>query len=186
MKVGIIECCGLLEKNSLEDSIKNGRDVDVWILPELLCNTYMGCFTDYFNLSTAKIQTDDYYSFIQELCRKYNTSICFGYAEVERDSIVYNTASLINTDGLETLKHRKTMLWGKENDVFTPGDRSCNVIEFQGIKVAISICYEVEFPEIIRKLATKGVDLILIPTACSGTFIGEYVIIVNNIVLKGK
>ena len=183
MKVGIVECCGFLEKNSLEDSIKNGRDVDVWILPELLCNTYMGCVTDSFNLSTAKEQTEDYFSFIQELCRKYNTSICFGYAEVEGESVVYNTASLINKDGLEILKHRKTMLWGNENDVFTSGETSCNVIEFQDIKIAISICYEVEFPEIIRNLALKGADLILIPTACTGTFIGEYVIIVNIIIL---
>ena len=36
-----------------------------------------------------------------------------------------------------------------------------------GIKSAIVICYELEFPEIIRKLALQGVELIIAPTGQS-------------------
>ena len=39
-----------------------------------------------------------------------------------------------------------------------------------GIKSAIVICYELEFPEIIRKLALQGVELIIAPTGQSSNW----------------
>ena len=53
-----------------------------------------------------------------------------------------------------------------ESMIFKPGSES-SIITINGIKAAIVICYELEFPEIISKLALQGVELIIAPTGQS-------------------
>ena len=42
--------------------------------------------------------------------------------------------------------------------------RPC-IVEFGGLKVGMLICYDVEFPENVRRLAQAGAELVLVPTA---------------------
>ena len=53
-----------------------------------------------------------------------------------------------------------------ESKIFTPGVNR-TLISIKGIKAAIVICYELEFPEIIRDLALQDVKLIIAPTGQS-------------------
>jgi 5-aminopentanamidase len=45
-----------------------------------------------------------------------------------------------------------------------PGD-DLVVVELEGLKVGILICYDVEFPEAVQTLALAGAELIAVPTA---------------------
>ena len=47
-----------------------------------------------------------------------------------------------------------------ESKIFTPGQES-SIVSINGIKIAIVICYELEFPELIRELALQDVQLII-------------------------
>jgi predicted amidohydrolase len=64
--------------------------------------------------------------------------------------------------------HRKKLLppTADESKIFKPGAES-SIINIKGIKAAIVICYELEFPELIRQLALDGVQLIITPTGQS-------------------
>jgi predicted amidohydrolase len=64
--------------------------------------------------------------------------------------------------------HRKKLLppTADESKIFKPGAES-SIININGIKAAIVICYELEFPELIRQLALDGVQLIITPTGQS-------------------
>ena len=53
-----------------------------------------------------------------------------------------------------------------ESKIFKPGSEN-SIITINGIKSAIVICYELEFPELIRSLALEGVELIIAPTGQS-------------------
>ena len=67
--------------------------------------------------------------------------------------------------------HRKKLLppTADESKIFTPGNES-SIFSLKGVKSAIVICYELEFPEIIRELALEGVELIIAPTGQSSNW----------------
>ncbi|REG81762.1 carbon-nitrogen hydrolase family protein [Marinomonas pollencensis] len=53
----------------------------------------------------------------------------------------------------------------KESAVIEPGDIHPSIIEVDGFKVGLTICYDVRFPELYRALSKAGADLLLVPAA---------------------
>lgn len=79
---------------------------------------------------------------------------------------IYNTAVFIDDNGAILGRHRKTHLFGGlDRKYFTPGETLVSVVEFRGVKIAMLICYDVEFPESTRAAAAAGAQLIAVPTA---------------------
>lgn len=75
-------------------------------------------------------------------------------------------ASLFNDEGREVTRYRKSYLFGPiENAHFQPGDDTPDVVEFHGVKVALGICFDAEFPEFVRAAALRGAELLCVPTA---------------------
>ncbi|MGY4710423.1 carbon-nitrogen hydrolase family protein [Mycolicibacterium sp. CBM1] len=60
---------------------------------------------------------------------------------------------------------RKRFLWDRENDVFAPGTASGLVVDTPHGRVGVVICYEAGFPETVRDLATRGAEVIAVPSA---------------------
>jgi len=58
-------------------------------------------------------------------------------------------------------------LWGREKDIFTPGQRVYNAIHTSKGKIGVLICADIEFPEPCRILALQGVELIIVPSVLS-------------------
>tara|TARA_Y100000385_G_scaffold26803_1_gene25445 strand:- start:839 stop:1372 length:534 start_codon:yes stop_codon:yes gene_type:complete len=81
---------------------------------------------------------------------------------------LFNSAQLFDKNGLSIANHRKKMLppTANETTIFSPGEDS-SIITINGIRAAIVICYELEFPELIRELALQEVVLIIAPTGQS-------------------
>jgi predicted amidohydrolase len=62
--------------------------------------------------------------------------------------------------------YRKGCLYGPyEKGLFIAAGPSTVIADLEGLKVGCLICYDVEFPENVRRLATAGADLIAVPTA---------------------
>lgn len=91
--------------------------------------------------------------------------LCLGWAE--RDgAAVYNAATTIGPDGAILAHYRKIQLYGPmEQASFARGDRLCPVFALEGRRLAMLICYDIEFPGHAAALAAAGADLILVPTA---------------------
>jgi N-carbamoylputrescine amidase len=84
----------------------------------------------------------------------------------ERDSgRLYNSAAVITPDGQIAAVYRKLHLFSAENHVFDRGDAGLPIVEVEGVRIAPLICFDLRFPEVIRILAVRGVDLITVPTA---------------------
>ncbi|MEV7389352.1 MULTISPECIES: carbon-nitrogen hydrolase family protein [unclassified Streptomyces] len=102
---------------------------------------------------------------IAELARRHGLAIVYGYPERDGDA-VHNSAQLISADGTRLANYRKSHLFGGfEADHFTAGDQPVVQAELGGLTVGIMICYDVEFPELVRAHALAGTDLLLVPTA---------------------
>jgi len=78
----------------------------------------------------------------------------------------HNACVAIDKTGQEIARYHKTHLFGEvDRAQFTAGsDLSC-VFDLAGWRVALAICYDVEFPELTRALALRGAQLIVCPTA---------------------
>ena len=85
-----------------------------------------------------------------------------GFCERGADGKLYNSAALVDASGTRAV-YRKAHLWDQEKLVFTPGDAPPPVIETAVGRVAVMICYDLEFPEWVRLAAINGADLIAAP-----------------------
>ncbi|MFF2030301.1 nitrilase-related carbon-nitrogen hydrolase [Arthrobacter sp. NPDC058192] len=81
------------------------------------------------------------------------------------------SATLVDASGDELLSYEKVHLFGPdERAAFAPAAAAPGVVEFQGLKTALVICYDIEFPESARAAAVRGAELLLVPTALAGGF----------------
>jgi predicted amidohydrolase len=80
---------------------------------------------------------------------------------------VFNTAVVI-ADGRVLGGYRKSKLFDalgyKESDVFGTGSELV-VFELSGLRFGIVICYDVRFPELAKREAMAGAQVILVPSA---------------------
>lgn len=96
---------------------------------------------------------------VQQAARQQQIAVVIGFAENDGGKF-YNTTLLITPDGI-ALRYRKTHLWPSERGVFQVGDRFATC-EWNGVRVGLLICYDIEFPETARAIAQLGADLIIV------------------------
>lgn len=102
-------------------------------------------------------------SYIGGLARQYQVNIVAGSVPNMYDGKVYNTSFIFNRDGDCIASYDKTHLFTpmREDKYFTYGDQICSFI-LDEIRCGIIICYDLRFPELIRKLALQGLDMLFV------------------------
>lgn len=100
---------------------------------------------------------------LAEAARTHGVALAIGLAEGAPGAL-RNAALVFGPDGGLLARFSKLQLWGpREKGHFTAGeDIVC--FEFADRRIGLAICYDIEFPEIVRAYADAGVDLILTPT----------------------
>ena len=98
----------------------------------------------------------------QALARSHGAAIVGGFCELGGDGRLYNSAALVDASGVRAV-YRKAHLWDAEKLVFTPGGGPPPVVGLPAGRVAVMICYDLEFPEWVRLAALAGADLIAAP-----------------------
>lgn len=107
--------------------------------------------------------TERFIEFFSRMSVKYNTNIIAGSHLTEENQDLYNISWLFKRDGsygkqykLQITPHERKW-WGvKEGNKVEVFDTDCG-------KVAINICYDIEFPEIARIATAKGASIIFVP-----------------------
>ncbi|TFF42437.1 nitrilase-related carbon-nitrogen hydrolase [Pseudomonas sp. RIT623] len=97
----------------------------------------------------------------ERACR-HDVIVVGGFCERLADGAVANSSVLIEPDGRRTF-YRKAHLWDRETLIFTPGDQPPPVITTAIGRVAMMICYDLEFPEWVRLVALSGAQLLCAP-----------------------
>ncbi len=136
---------------------------DVICFPEL---SYTGYFVRKERLEEIAEEDGGYFTTrLAELAAEYGIGILGGFAE-RADGKLYNTAILVDRSGRTAAKARKVHLWKSEKKRFDAGE-GYPVFDTEFGRVAIIICYDLEFPEPARIAALKGAELIFCPAAWS-------------------
>lgn len=107
--------------------------------------------------------TDDYISLLTRFAKQYQIYIIGGSHPVKRGDAIYNTAHLFTPAGnvytqdkIHVTPTERTE-WG-----ITPGD-AIRVFDTPLARIAIQVCYDVEFPEVSRLLALAGAEIFFVP-----------------------
>jgi len=92
---------------------------------------------------------------LQRIAKDLSVAIVCGVSERE-NSCIYNAQVLVDADGNIKAKYRKTHLYAvapvEEQTCFAPGNEF-TTFSLDGLQFGFSICYDLRFPELYRKLA---------------------------------
>ncbi len=116
---------------------------------------------------------------LQAISTDIGIAIIAGFAE-KTAGTVFNSAVYVDGSAAPVV-YRKSNLYGDyERGLFSAPEPGTVLFDHRGLKCGMLICYDVEFPENVRRLALAGADAVLVPTALpagySGTFIADHMI----------
>jgi nitrilase len=172
---------GLVQMNTQNDKLKNqeaaeaavdrlaDQGADLVMLPEMY--NFLG--PDEEKLAHAETIPGPGIDRLQLRAREKGVFLHCGSLLERNGDTLYNATVVFNRKGERVAGYRKIHLFDveipggivyRESAVVSPGE---DVVTFdcEGITVGLSICYDLRFPELYRKLADRGSALILIPAA---------------------
>lgn len=143
-------------KRSIQSLLKNINNSDLLIFPEM---TLTG-----FSMNAEKLceeREGESFKFFSEISQKFSTDIFAGIIEKEGENY-YNTLLHINSSGALINFYRKIhpFSFSDENKYYTGGTKPV-ITKVADMKVGLSICYDLRFPELFRFYAKERVDLIV-------------------------
>lgn len=107
--------------------------------------------------------TDRFRDEMQKMAISYNVNIIAGSMPVYENQTLHNVSFLLRRDGTRESQYKlhitpdETAYWGLK------GGNALQVHETDAGRVGILICYDVEFPELPRLMADKGLQLLFVP-----------------------
>ncbi len=173
LKVGIWQDSGVPGNISanlevIDKAAKNARlqGIELLIFPECFLTGY---YRDGGIAEIASKVNNVVHDRLAEISTHNGVALLLGFYEKSGNRI-FNSAVCISPSQGEIARYRKRALYGDwEKSNFARGTE-ISIFEYRGFKIAILICFDIEFPELPRELATLGVALISVPTALMVSF----------------
>lgn len=166
MKVSILQLSFADEEDKnarigrVEKLIQDIQPTDLILLPEMWNIGYYS-FERYMDESETLDGVT--VSTLATLAEKNKTYIFSGsFAERDGDKL-YNTAVLIDPKGNVCGSYRKVHLFGigsEERKYLSAGEKTA-VVDTEFGKIGMSICYDLRFPELHRRMSAQGAEIIL-------------------------
>jgi predicted amidohydrolase len=113
------------------------------------------------------------------------TLVAGSFIEVDDAGRLHNTSCVYGPDGARLAVYRKVHLFDvdvpgaeyRESDLITPGDQLVTVdVPVTGapgdgatIRLGLSVCYDLRFPELYRILTLAGAEVVVVPAAFTAT-----------------
>ncbi|TLS38007.1 bifunctional GNAT family N-acetyltransferase/carbon-nitrogen hydrolase family protein [Pseudalkalibacillus caeni] len=139
---------------------------DFCVFPEIFTTQLMSFMDEKIPSKAIRRLTDyteDYIKLFTELAVKYNVNVIGGSHFVLENENIYNIAYLFRRDGTIEQQYKihvtpnERKWWGiHEGEGIGVFDTDCG-------KIAIQICYDIEFPELARIATDKGANIIFTP-----------------------
>jgi len=113
---------------------------------------------------------------LRVLAQKHRVFIVAGsvFERSGNPSYIYNTCAVLGDTGQIVAAYRKIHLFDVafsglglrygESDTVLPGSKTVTV-DVLGWKCGLSICYDLRFPELYRRLVSDGAEILLVPSA---------------------
>lgn len=151
--------------STLADTLAaHGDGLDLLVCPELFLSGY-----NVGDKVAARAQPADgpFATGAAALARKHGVALVYGYPEAATDGHRYNSALAIGADGRTLANHRKLALPSAYESALFSTHAGIAAFDLHGWRVAMLVCYDVEFPETVRAAVLAGAELVVAPTALS-------------------
>lgn len=164
MKIGLFQYSPEWEdkeankKKILEILIQAKSSFDLIVFPEM---TLTGFSKKTSLAEPFDVNESPTLKFFTKIAKDSKTSIIAGFIEQENEK-VFNTLFFVNSSGEIVGKYRKIHLFSfaKEDKFYSAGNKPV-IVDNQNLKIGLSICYDLRFPELFRVYAKSKVDLII-------------------------
>ena len=148
-------------KNLLIANLEKYAEVDFVFLPEVWT---VGWEPSVFSDTAQKIDDSDAVGMLKEIAKKYNTNIIGGSFIREENKKLYNSCPVINRQGELLAVYDKNHLYSyygcDEGKYITCGSNPV-MVNIEGVKIGLTICYDIRFPEIYRVYRKAGADILV-------------------------
>jgi len=138
------------------------QSCDLLILPEY-AGLELLSLSGTIEYEAAASYFDAYLALYSECAKTNGIHIVAGSIPHLKNGKLYNISPFLYPDGTHRLQY-KTILTPFEHERNVQKGEDLGVIDTDFGKIAVAICYMVEFPLIIRRYAEKGAKLILCPS----------------------
>lgn len=163
---------GDIEANySKADSlIRSGitKGVDLIVLPEVWT---VGWDCSKFRDSAENLSDSKTINFLSQIAKKYGTNVVGGSFITKTESgKYYNTCPFINRNGELVATYDKMHMFsyfGSDEGIYLNAGDNPVMVDIDGIKTGLSVCYDIRFPELFRAYAKKGAELLINAAAWS-------------------
>ena len=169
LKVAALQMCSVVGdrqanyrkvREIIERNIKD--DTDLIVLPEVWT---VGWSCDDFPAAAERLKDSETVEFLGEIAKKYNTNILGGsFIQKVDGGKCLNTCPVINRKGELVTTYSKNHLYSycgsTEGDYIKVGE-SPVMVTLDGVKIGLTICYDIRFPEIFRAYRKAGADLLV-------------------------
>ncbi|MBQ3302659.1 MAG: carbon-nitrogen hydrolase family protein [Eggerthellaceae bacterium] len=106
---------------------------------------------------------------VSEIAARRGLWIVYTMNEANPDHLPFNTAVVVDDRGARRGVYRKVHLFDaqgySESERMSAGDELFEPIETPFGKLGLGICYDLRFPELARRAALSGCDLLVYPSA---------------------
>lgn len=127
------------------------------VLPEM-----WSCGYDYRNLPELAKETPRVLQELQRECRKLEL-VTVGSLPELHDGTIYNTAYVIDRGDIVGSYRKLHLFSTMREDQFLGSGNDTLVVDTSVGRLGVAICYDLRFPELFRKLALAGAEIICIP-----------------------
>lgn len=115
-------------------------------------------------LAVVSAEAGERVAFHVDLARRHNVHILVGSGPVAtEDGRIVNAAQLVTPDGLVGEQEKLVMTPFEREWGVSPGGPP-RVFDTRLGRIAIAICYDVEFPLLVRAFAEAGAEIVLVPS----------------------
>lgn len=149
------------------EAITSASGHDIYVLPELSSSGYgINVFRALDDLA-EDIMGPSFKAF-SDIARRQRCHICYSFPRRTGDNKFNISVSVVDNNGDLVANYDKWHVCSTgvccEKDYFSPGKKPLVSFEVNGIQVGLAICYDIRFPELIRKLTLeKNISLLLHP-----------------------
>ena len=141
------------------------RGSDLAVLPELWSTAYdLENAAAYASSLSARGRAGNWFSRFAKLAKTHRLWLTGSILEVQADGLFYNCMPLYAPDGTLKGVYRKIHLFRlmHEDQYLAPG-QGTTLLDLPWGKTGLAICYDLRFPELFRRYAIYGAQLLLIP-----------------------
>ena len=157
----------------IDRAIKNKSDLI--ITPE--ATTFISSSINVYRKFAYKMHLDPFVNKIKKISKKNKKWILIGSIFIKDKNKLKNRSILVNPSGKISLYYDKINMFDvvlskkekyQESKIFKAGNK-IKSIELPWGKLGLTICYDLRFPELYRKLSKKKLHFISIPSAFTKT-----------------